>query len=148
MSRARITHRGTCHRTGRMWSPRRILLRLGYSYQGGTQCAKSRAVAPCADLLRMETKQPILAQALEVSRDAGFCVAARKARVCVTVHHGAWQVPWSFRRPVDALGILFTTLCSSAACTRSDTSQTSSQRYLQQDMKACRAIQWKFAGSV
>ena len=38
-----------------------------YRYQGGTQCAVNRAVAfaPYADLLWMETKQPILAQARE-----------------------------------------------------------------------------------
>jgi isocitrate lyase len=38
-----------------------------YRYQGGTQCAINRAVAfaPYADLLWMETKQPILAQARE-----------------------------------------------------------------------------------
>ena len=38
-----------------------------YRYQGGTQCAINRAVAfaPHADLLWMETKQPILAQARE-----------------------------------------------------------------------------------
>ncbi|KAH9060504.1 isocitrate lyase [Lactarius vividus] len=38
-----------------------------YRYQGGTQCAVNRAVAfaPYADLLWMETKSPILAQARE-----------------------------------------------------------------------------------
>ncbi|EPQ51011.1 isocitrate lyase [Gloeophyllum trabeum ATCC 11539] len=38
-----------------------------YRYQGGTQCAINRAVAyaPYADLLWMETKKPILAQAKE-----------------------------------------------------------------------------------
>jgi isocitrate lyase len=38
-----------------------------YRYQGGTQCAVNRAVAfaPYADLLWMETKSPILAQAKE-----------------------------------------------------------------------------------
>ncbi|KAI0081566.1 isocitrate lyase [Panus rudis PR-1116 ss-1] len=38
-----------------------------YRYQGGTQCAINRAVAfaPYADLLWMETKKPILAQARE-----------------------------------------------------------------------------------
>jgi isocitrate lyase len=38
-----------------------------YRYQGGTQCAVNRAVAfaPYADLLWMETKQPILSQARE-----------------------------------------------------------------------------------
>ncbi|KAG7088556.1 Isocitrate lyase [Marasmius oreades] len=38
-----------------------------YRYQGGTQCAINRAVAfaPYADLLWMETKKPILAQAQE-----------------------------------------------------------------------------------
>jgi len=38
-----------------------------YRYQGGTQCAINRAVAfaPYADLLWMETKSPILAQAKE-----------------------------------------------------------------------------------
>jgi len=38
-----------------------------YRYQGGTQCAVNRAVAfaPFADLLWMETKQPILSQARE-----------------------------------------------------------------------------------
>ncbi|KAH9999629.1 isocitrate lyase [Russula compacta] len=38
-----------------------------YRYQGGTQCAVNRAVAfaPYADLLWMETKQPMLAQARE-----------------------------------------------------------------------------------
>ncbi|KAF8073795.1 isocitrate lyase [Lyophyllum atratum] len=38
-----------------------------YRYQGGTQCAVNRAVAfaPYADLLWMETKKPILAQAKE-----------------------------------------------------------------------------------
>ncbi|KAA1469768.1 ICL-domain-containing protein [Dentipellis sp. KUC8613] len=38
-----------------------------YRYQGGTQCAINRAVAfaPYADLLWMETKKPILAQATE-----------------------------------------------------------------------------------
>jgi isocitrate lyase len=38
-----------------------------YRYQGGTQCAINRAVAfaPFADLLWMETKKPILAQAKE-----------------------------------------------------------------------------------
>jgi isocitrate lyase len=38
-----------------------------YRYQGGTQCAVNRAVAfaPYADLLWMETKQPIFAQARE-----------------------------------------------------------------------------------
>jgi isocitrate lyase len=41
-----------------------------YRYQGGTQCAVNRAVAfaPYADLLWMETKKPILAQALEFSQ--------------------------------------------------------------------------------
>ncbi|KAG5352916.1 Isocitrate lyase [Termitomyces sp. T112] len=38
-----------------------------YRYQGGTQCAVNRAIAfaPYADLLWMETKKPILAQAQE-----------------------------------------------------------------------------------
>ncbi|PFH53926.1 hypothetical protein AMATHDRAFT_72951 [Amanita thiersii Skay4041] len=38
-----------------------------YRYQGGTQCAVNRAIAfaPYADLLWMETKKPILAQARE-----------------------------------------------------------------------------------
>jgi isocitrate lyase len=38
-----------------------------YRYQGGTQCAINRAIAfaPYADLLWMETKSPILAQAKE-----------------------------------------------------------------------------------
>ncbi|KAG6918750.1 Isocitrate lyase [Tephrocybe rancida] len=38
-----------------------------YRYQGGTQCAVNRAIAfaPYADLLWMETKKPILAQAKE-----------------------------------------------------------------------------------
>ena len=38
-----------------------------YRYQGGTQCAINRAIAfsPYADLLWMETKKPILAQAKE-----------------------------------------------------------------------------------
>jgi isocitrate lyase len=38
-----------------------------YRYQGGTQCAVNRAIAfaPYADLLWMETKSPILAQAKE-----------------------------------------------------------------------------------
>lgn len=40
-----------------------------YRYQGGTQCAINRAIAfaPYADLLWMETKKPILAQAKEFS---------------------------------------------------------------------------------
>jgi isocitrate lyase len=39
-------------------------------YQGGTQCVINRAVvfAPYANLLWMETKQPILAQALKFSQ--------------------------------------------------------------------------------
>ncbi|KAI0055852.1 isocitrate lyase and phosphorylmutase [Artomyces pyxidatus] len=41
-----------------------------YRYQGGTQCAVNRAVAfaPYADLLWMETKSPILAQAKEFAQ--------------------------------------------------------------------------------
>lgn len=41
-----------------------------YRYQGGTQCAVNRAVAftPYADLLWMETKKPILAQAKEFAK--------------------------------------------------------------------------------
>ncbi|EMD40302.1 isocitrate lyase [Gelatoporia subvermispora B] len=41
-----------------------------YRYQGGTQCAVNRAVAfaPYADLLWMETKSPILAQAREFAQ--------------------------------------------------------------------------------
>lgn len=40
-----------------------------YQYQGGTQCAVNRAIAfaPHADLIWMETKSPILAQAKEFS---------------------------------------------------------------------------------
>ncbi|EKM79397.1 hypothetical protein AGABI1DRAFT_113957 [Agaricus bisporus var. burnettii JB137-S8] len=41
-----------------------------YRYQGGTQCAVNRAIAfaPYSDLLWMETKKPILAQAEEFAR--------------------------------------------------------------------------------
>ncbi|KAF8650156.1 hypothetical protein AX16_005391 [Volvariella volvacea WC 439] len=41
-----------------------------YRYQGGTQCAVNRAIAfaPYADLLWMETKKPILAQAREFAK--------------------------------------------------------------------------------
>jgi isocitrate lyase len=41
-----------------------------YRYQGGTKCAINRAVAyaPYADLIWMETKKPILAQAEEFSK--------------------------------------------------------------------------------
>ena len=41
-----------------------------YRYQGGTQCTVNRAVAfaPYADLLWMETKQPILTQAREFAQ--------------------------------------------------------------------------------
>jgi len=51
-----------------------------YRYQGGTQCAINRAVAfaPYADLLWMETKSPILAQAKE------FASGVRSA------HPGQW----------------------------------------------------------
>jgi len=51
-----------------------------YRYQGGTQCAINRAVAfaPYCDLLWMETKSPILAQAKE------FAEGVRKA------HPGKW----------------------------------------------------------
>ncbi|KZT42664.1 isocitrate lyase [Sistotremastrum suecicum HHB10207 ss-3] len=51
-----------------------------YRYQGGTQCAVNRAVAfaPYADLLWMETKSPILAQARE------FATGVRAA------HPGQW----------------------------------------------------------
>ena len=51
-----------------------------YRYQGGTQCAINRAVAfaPYADLLWMETKSPILAQAKE------FAAGVRAA------HPGQW----------------------------------------------------------
>ncbi|KAF9481208.1 isocitrate lyase icl [Pholiota conissans] len=47
-----------------------------YRYQGGTQCAIHRAIAfaPYADLLWMETKKPILAQAQE------FAAGVRAAR--------------------------------------------------------------------
>jgi isocitrate lyase len=51
-----------------------------YRYQGGTQCAVNRAIAfaPYADLLWMETKSPILAQAKE------FAVGVH------AVHPGKW----------------------------------------------------------
>ncbi|SCZ98427.1 BZ3500_MvSof-1268-A1-R1_Chr7-1g09133 [Microbotryum saponariae] len=51
-----------------------------YRYQGGTQCAINRAVAfaPYCDLLWMETKSPILAQAKE------FAAGVR------AVHKGKW----------------------------------------------------------
>ena len=51
-----------------------------YRYQGGTQCAVNRAAAfaPYADLLWMETKSPILAQAKE------FAAGVH------TIHHGHW----------------------------------------------------------
>lgn len=51
-----------------------------YRYQGGTQCAVNRAIAfaPYADLLWMETKSPILAQAKE------FAAGVR------AVHQGQW----------------------------------------------------------
>ena len=51
-----------------------------YRYQGGTQCAVNRAVAfaPYADLLWMETKSPILAQAKEFAAGVG------------AVHPGHW----------------------------------------------------------
>ena len=51
-----------------------------YRYQGGTQCAVNRAIAfaPYADLLWMETKSPIFAQAKE------FAEGVR------AVYHGHW----------------------------------------------------------
>lgn len=51
-----------------------------YRYQGGTQCAVNRAIAfsPYSDLLWMETKKPILAQAQE------FATGVRAA------HPGKW----------------------------------------------------------
>ncbi|KAI3623828.1 isocitrate lyase [Malassezia furfur] len=67
-ARALARNYGIDERAGFYWDWDAPRTREGYyQYRGGTQCAVNRAVAfaPYADLLWMETKSPILAQAKE-----------------------------------------------------------------------------------
>ncbi|THV05220.1 isocitrate lyase icl [Dendrothele bispora CBS 962.96] len=68
-----------------------------YRYQGGTQCAINRAIAfaPYADLLWMETKKPILAQAKE------FALGVHAAR---PGHWLAYNLSPSFNWDAAGLG--------------------------------------------
>jgi isocitrate lyase len=68
-----------------------------YRYQGGTECAIHRAIefAPYADLLWMETKKPILAQAKQ------FAQGVRKAR---PGHMLAYNLSPSFNWEAAGLG--------------------------------------------
>ncbi|WFD24079.1 isocitrate lyase [Malassezia equina] len=67
-ARALAARYGVDEKSGFFWDWEAPRTREGYyQYRGGTQCAVNRAVAfaPYADLLWMETKSPILAQAKE-----------------------------------------------------------------------------------
>ena len=135
-----------------------------YRYQGGTQCAINRAVAfaPHADLLWMETKQPILAQAREFAEGvhraypdqwlaynlspsfnwdaAGLGEMEMKDFIWQLGKLGfVWQfitvrgrVHYPSNVPSSPVVFLFTTPCSWAAYTRMGTSRTCSRRHSQQ----------------
>lgn len=80
-ARAMASNYGANEAAGFFWDWDAARTREGYyQYRGGTQCAVNRAVAfaPYADLLWMETKSPILAQAKE------FAEGVRAA------HPGQW----------------------------------------------------------
>ena len=133
-----------------------------YRYQGGTQCAVNRAVAfaPFADLLWMETKQPILSQAREFADGVHSVYPDQWLAYNLSPSFNwdaaglgdndmkgfVWQLGklgfvWQFitvRLPIHhtlstalVVGSLFTTPYSSVACTRTGTSRTCLQRLSQ-----------------
>jgi hypothetical protein len=129
--------------TGRIWSPRRILPGLGhtahsrgyYSYQGDTQRAKAGRSrlrhTVCGSVADGDEVADLAQHARSFLRRRILCGNSESSVLCGSSSRcvaGSMVLP----TPVDTVGILFTTLWSSAACTQSGTSQTFSQRHLQQ----------------